>query len=146
MPTPVAQNFSNHARLDPPFHFVALPGTLVLLVLSIMNLIRQGFTIPAVWLLIASILFILLAFKARSYALKAQDRVIRLEERRRLERLLPAAQQPDIPKLTEGQLIALRFASDSEIPSLTASAVSQNLTPKAIKQAITSWRADHFRI
>ncbi len=145
MPT-AAQNFANHTRLDPLFHFVVLPGTLVLLVLSIVNLIRQGFTITGLWLLAASLIFVLLAFKARTYALKAQDRIIRLEERLRLQRILPDTQHSDIAKLTEGQLIALRFASDAELPLLTSKAVSENLTPGAIKKAIKSWRADYFRI
>lgn len=140
------QNLSNHTRFDPPYHFFLLPGVLALLVISIWNLFRNGFTLTSIWLVVASVLIFVIAAKVRFYALKAQDRVIRLEERLRLQRLLPATQHGEISKLTEGQLIALRFASDAELPTLTTSAVSQDLKPAAIKKAITNWRADHFRI
>lgn len=146
MPTSVEQNLSNHTRLDPPYHFFLLPGILLLLVISIWNMVRNGFNLGSLWLLIASILLVILGLKARAYALKAQDRVIRLEERLRLHRLLPATQHSDIYKLTEAQLIALRFASDSELPALASSAASQGLAPGDIKKAVASWRADNFRI
>jgi Family of unknown function (DUF6526) len=143
---PAEQNYSNHTRFDPPYHFFLLPGILILLGLAIWNVVRHGFHIESLWLLIASLLFAVIGFKVRTYALKAQDRVIRLEERLRLHQLLPAAQHMDIYKLTEGQLIALRFCSDAELPALASRAASQGLGAGDIKKAISGWRADNFRI
>ena len=83
----------------------------------------------------------------RLFPLKAQDRVIRLEERLRLARLLPADLAPRIEEIAPRQLIALRFASDAEVPALVREVLAGTLTePKAIKQRIAHWRADHFRV
>ncbi len=86
------QSYANHARLDPGFHFVLLPLTFVAVILSIISLVRHPGLDTTLWLLLAIALF-LTAGKARGYALKAQDRVIRLEERLRLSMLLPEADQ-----------------------------------------------------
>lgn len=146
MLTAVEQNYSNHTRLDPLYHFFLLPGILVLFVISIVNVVRHGLHLESLWLLLASVLLVVLGLKVRSYALKAQDRVIRLEERLRLLRLLSTDQHPNVDRLTEGQLIALRFCSDQELPGLASRAASQGLAPVDIKKAITAWRADDFRI
>lgn len=87
-----------------------------------------------------------LAFKARSYPLKAQDRVIRLEERLRLAMVLPDRLRGRIGELSESQLIALRFAPDSELETLVDRVLAGNLDSKQIKESIQNWRADYFRI
>jgi Family of unknown function (DUF6526) len=139
------QNLANHTRWDPPFHFVLLPLLLLILVLSVVIIIRYP-GLQSLWMLLASLALVLATLKARTYPLKAQDRLIRLEERLRLLRLVPESQQTLIPRLTEAQLVALRFASDGELPALAEAAASKQLPPKQIKQSIQSWRADLFRI
>jgi hypothetical protein len=139
------QSYANHARLDPPFHFFLAPLLIIAVILSIMSLVRHHDLDSTLWLLLAIGLF-LTAGKARSYALKAQDRIIRLEERLRLSLLLTDAARPRIAELTEPQLIGLRFASDAELPALAMRALNENLTKKQIKMAIQSWRPDTFRV
>jgi Family of unknown function (DUF6526) len=139
------QSFANHSRLDPGFHFVLIPLVFVAVILSIISLVRHPGLDSTLWLVLA-IALLLTAGKARSNALKAQDRVIRLEERLRLAMLLPEAARPRITELTEQQLIALRFASDAELPTLAILALNEGLTKKQIKTSIQSWRADNFRV
>jgi hypothetical protein len=145
MASATTQSFANHARLDPPFHFVLAPIGLAAIILSIFLLVRQPGIGSILGVLLSVGLFMLTA-KARSYALKVQDRVIRLEERLRLSMLLPEATRPRIVELTEPQLIALRFASDAEAPALAMRALNEGLTKKQIKTSIQSWRADYFRV
>ena len=85
-------------------------------------------------------------FKLRSYPLKVQDRVIRLEERIRLQALAPAEWHAQIYRLSEDQLIALRFAADDEVVELAKQALEENLTRKQIKERIKSWRPDEWRV
>ena len=139
------QSYANHTRLDPGFHFVLLPLIFVALILSIISLVQHPGLHSALWLVLAIALFFA-AGKSRGYALKVQDRVIRLEERLRLSMLLPEAARPRIGELTEPQLIALRFASDAELPALAMRALNEGLTSKQIKTSIQSWRADNFRV
>ena len=139
------QSYANHARTDPPFHFFLAPLLIVAVILSIISLVRHPGLDSILWMLLTVALF-LTAERARSYALKAQDRVIRLEERLRLSMLLPEADRARIPELTESQLIALRFASDAELPRLAKRALDEGLTSKQIKTAIESWRPDYFRV
>jgi len=140
-----AQSLANHTRYDPAFHFFLLPLGLVAIILSVVRIIHRP-TLVSTLLLILAFGFVMIAFKARGYALKAQDRVIRLEERLRLAMLMPEAGRARIGELTESQLIALRFASDAELPGLAMRALNEGLTSKQIKSAIVSWRGDHFRI
>jgi Family of unknown function (DUF6526) len=139
------QSYANHARLDPPFHFFLAPLLIIAVILSIVSLVRHPSLDSTLWTLLAIGLFFT-AGKARSYALKAQDRVIRLEEQLRLSKLLPEAAKPRITELTEPQLIGLRFASDAELPALAMRALNEGLTKKQIKMAVQSWRADTFRV
>jgi hypothetical protein len=139
------QSYANHGRLDPGFHFVLIPLVFVAIILCVISLVQHPGLHSTLWLVL-SIALLLTAGKARSYALKVQDRVIRLEERLRLSMLLPEAARPRIAELTEPQLIALRFASDAELPGLAMRAVNEGLTNKQIKTSIQSWRADTFRV
>ncbi len=141
----VPQTKGNHARLDPLFHFFLLPALLLLLIWAIAHLIRHpGF--EALGILGIVVVLWVIAFKARTYSLKVQDRVIRLEERLRFAMLLPDPLRARIPELSESQLIALRFASDAETPALVERTLNENLGRKQIKDAIGDWRPDYWRV
>lgn len=145
---PAPQNFKNHTRFDPMFHFFLLPVLLLNIIFSIYIAIHHW---PEnvhlhLWWIVMSLAFFVLAGVARSSAVRAQNRIIRLEERLRLMALLPAEDHKYIPELTTRQLIALRFACDKELPDLVRKTLSQRLEPKAIKQNIGDWRADHERV
>jgi hypothetical protein len=140
------QTFGNHVRFHPPFHFFLIPGSLVLLVLTIVNVVRHYHRLDAWILLLIGMLFPLAVLLTRTNPLRAQDRLIRLEERLRLQALLSAELSSRIPELTESQLIALRFASDGELPGLVAKVVASKMPAKDIKKAIVTWRADTFRV
>jgi Family of unknown function (DUF6526) len=146
MPTP--QNLKNHTRWDPPFHFFVLPMLLLNVIFSIYATIRHW---PShlhlhIWWVLMSLVLFVLAGTARGAALRAQNRIIRLEERLRLAALLPVTDRPHIDELSIKQLIALRFASDAELPALVHKTLTQNLEPKAIKESITTWRPDYDRV
>ena len=138
------QTLANHARYDPLFHFFALPVFGITWILSIVMLVHHpGF--HSAWLVVLATAGVIVVVKARAFPLKVQDRVIRLEERLRLMSLLPEAQRPLIGKLTEDQLIGLRFASDEEVAALAQRAVTENLSRSDIKKAIRNWRPDYWR-
>ncbi len=139
------QNYKNHTRLDPVFHYVLIVIFLLNLILCVVNFDRDRSWFNG-WLIVVAVGLFLLLAKTRSYPLKVQDRVIRLEERLRLALLLPEALRPRIPELSERQLVALRFASDEEVPVLAAQGLNEGLTSKQIKQRILHWRADYFRV
>ncbi len=144
------QNLQNHAKFDPPFHFFLAPVALLILVAAVIKAIHNGFDgdhiVYSIELILGGLWALVLTFKVRLYSLKVQDRVIRLEERVRLEKLLPENLKSRIYELTEQQLIALRFASDGELPTLVEKTLAGNLKPKEIKQAIQSWRPDYWRV
>src|ERR1700733_2534540 len=130
-----AQSLKNHAKFDPSFHFFLAPVALVILIATIVQMVRQPGWYSAAHILVA--LWALVAvFKIRVYALKVQDRVIRLEERVRLKELAPASLQGRIGDLTEDQLIGLRFASDGEVADLAQRALAGNWNRKQVKEAI----------
>jgi len=146
------QTLANHTRWDPPYHFYVVPIFGLALILTLIHFfahITHGDIhdhIHAVLLILLAVAFLIWLVKTRFYALKVQDRVIRLEERLRLTQLLPDPLRSRIPELTEGQLVALRFASDAEIPKLVERTLKENLSSADIKKAIQTWRPDYWRV
>ncbi len=138
------QNFKNHAKMVPGYHYIMLTAILIFLIGSINYLVQSSADnkyLGAMLILLSAIL-VLLAWYTRGFALKAQDRAIRAEENFRYY----IATGKVFPKeLRIGQMIALRFASDEEFVALTAKAVAENLSNKEIKELIKNWKADHYR-
>lgn len=145
MAEPRPQNLANHVRIDPPFHYFVLPTLAITWIVSVVFLVRHpGFV--HFWIVVFNTAIIVAVIRCRQYALKVQDRVIRLEERERLATLLPDSLRSQIAKLTEAQLIGLRFASDEEIPALVQRTLSENLSQKDIKKSVKNWRPDDWRV
>ena len=147
---PEAQNFKNHVRRDVPFLVTVLTllaNVIVTIVTCITNAIHHGTHHLAlhIWLVIVSLALLVLAVSTRERDLRVQNRVIRLEERLRYATLLPPAQVAASANLTMKQIVALRFASDAELPALLARTLAENLEPKQIKQSIVTWRPDSYR-
>jgi hypothetical protein len=142
------QSFKNHARFDPPFHFFILPLLLLNLIFAIYTTVHYWprHMYHYLWWIVISIVLFVMAGIFRGYALKNQDRLIRLEEQLRLADLLNEDQLGLIDALTVDQFIGLRFASDAEVAALAQRAVTENLDRKQIKQAIINWRPDNQRI
>jgi membrane protease YdiL (CAAX protease family) len=139
------QNFNNHAQMVPGFHYLTFGGIIALLGGSINYLLKSSAENKylAALLVLTSVVFILIAWFTRTFALKAQDRAIRAEENLRhyvlTGKLLPTS-------LTVGQIVALRFAPDAEFPALVEKAAANNLSGKEIKQSIQNWKADFYRV
>jgi hypothetical protein len=140
------QNFANHTKYVPPFHFFVLPMLLINFGIQLYWWIKLGF-VPVHFIPVLVSAALLTGFvTVRLMALSVQDRVIRLEERLRFARLLPADLQPRIGEFTAGQLVALRFASDAELPALARKVLDEKLTErKAIKQLVKNWKPDYHR-
>ena len=138
------QNFKNHARLVPLYHFVTFTLLVVILIGAIVNLANSAKeNVYSASLLVAlTIATILIALFARTFALKAQDRAIRAEEN---FRHFVATGQPLDNRLRMGQIIALRFAGDDEFVALAKKAISENMSAKDIKMAIQNWKGDYHR-
>ena len=140
------QSFANHTRYIPVWHFFALP----ILIGNIFALAAIFASDPSLWRgwnVIVAVALVLAVFTSRWMPLRAQDRIICLEESIRLQRVLPADLRARIPELRRRHLIALRFAPDEELPDLTRRVLQGELkTPSEIKRAIASWRADHLRV
>ena len=145
MPQP-PQTIKNHTRLLPPFHFFVLP----VLLINLINTIRHAYLSPtrsSGWSVVVAAALLTLAVLARNMALTAQNRIIRLEMRHRLKDVLPSDLHNRIGELTPQQLIALRFASDEELPALVREVLAGNLiTQKAIKERVKNWQGDHLRV
>ena len=141
-----SQTYASHTRWHPPFHFFVIPVMLINFVWSIVEFVKdpgwnQG------WWIVVSIALVVLTFLCRTNALKVQDRIIRLEERLRYRQLLPADLAQQAGLLSEGQIIALRFASDEELERLVREVLGGRLTKSAeIKKSIKNWRGDTFRV
>lgn len=139
------QNYENHAKFIPVFHYIALPLLLVNFFGALFRVTQEisFYTFNGVGLAIS---LIVVAVFTRLFALKAQDRVIRLEEQIRMQTFLPDALKAQVGRLTMGQIVALRFASDEELVDLTQDALNQNTSPNALKQAVKNWRPDYDRV
>ncbi len=141
------QHFGNHARYVPLFHFVTLPLILAAVIGSFVNMLQRWsdphMHLTVVVLFVLSLCAGLLAWYARSFALRAQDRAIRAEEQ--LRYFLLTGKRLDV-RLRLSQWIALRFADDEEFLELVQRAASEQLDAKQIKQAIRKWRADWNRV
>lgn len=144
--TSETQNFSNHKRNFPLFHFIASPLLAIYLVYTIYALVRAPSLATVMGVVLAAGVTAML-FASRLMALTVQDRVIRLEMTMRLQRVLgPAAAADALARLPLGRLIALRFASDAELQGLIARVLSQELsTNLQVKQAIREWQPDLLR-
>jgi len=140
------QTYKSHTRLLPAFHFFVIP----VLLGNVLVAIRHVWRLPTLgmgWQLVVALALLTLAFLSRTQALTVQDRLIRLEMRLRLRDVLPPELQPKIPALTHRQLIALRFASDDELPVLVREIGDGRLqTSKDIKMRVKNWQADWLRV
>lgn len=139
------QTFKNHARFLPPFHFFVVP----VLLINFLNSIRHIYLAPSRstgWAAVVAAALLMLALLARIMAVTVQDRVIRLEMRLRLKDTLPWDLQGRVNELTRQQLVALRFASDDEMPALVRETLAGTLTSqKAIKERVKNWQGDYLR-
>src|ERR1700691_1175593 len=139
------QNFQNHAKLVPAFHFFVLRVLLFNVGCAIFRVAypRSGGSVEN---LVVALALLLPALYGRMFALAVQDRLIRLEMQPRLQGVLPVNLRPRIPEFTVNQLVALRFASDAELPGLAGKVLVENLQDrKTIKRMIQNWQPDNLR-
>ena len=140
-----AQNFENHNRVVPAYHMYVFGVFLINLVWRLV-LLKDGITFASIMNVLLAVAFVLVFFYARTFPLTVQDRIIRLEMRLRLERLLPPDLRARIPEFTVPQLIALRFAGDDELPALARQVLDEKLNDrKTIKRRVKNWQADFLR-
>jgi len=140
------QTYANHTRWHPLFHFFLVPVMLINFIWAVVVCYMlpgwdQG------WWVLVSLALVVMMFMIRTNSLKVQDRLIRLEEQLRCQRILPTDLAQRASAIRVGQFIALRFAPDEELEALESEVVEGRLTkPAKIKQAIKNWRADTFRV
>jgi hypothetical protein len=139
------QTYASHRRYDPSYHIFTFGVLAISLLLTVWRTVRSPSFENAWWMAVAAAALVL-CIKVRSYALKVQDRIIRLEERLRLEKLLPEPLRERIPELSERQLVGLRFASDGEVAELVAQALDERISGEEIKKRIRVWRPDTLRV
>ena len=140
------QTYANHVRLHPPFHLFLLPASAIALILGIVNIVRHYDTLESWIVLLLCLMAPVAVLLTRINPLRVQDRLIRLEERLRLAGLLNEPLRSRIGELNESQLVALRFASDAELPGLVQKVLAARMPGRDIKKAIVTWRADTFRV
>ena len=139
------QNYSNHTHWTPAYHFITVPLYLFYLAWAVRRVLANP-NADTWFALLGAVALMFVGAVSRMQALKVQDRVIRLEERLRLAQILPPDLQPHIGTLRARHLIALRFASDEEVPGLVREIVANpSMTSREIKQRVRKWRADWFR-
>ncbi len=140
------QNFANHTKIFPPFHLFVLPILIANFIWSILRLRALNYSPYAFFSVLVALALVVGFTSARIFALTAQDRVIRLEERLRYQRLLPSDLQPRIDEFTVAQLVSLRFASDAELPTLARKVLDEKMdNRKAIKRLVKNWKPDYLR-
>ena len=139
------QTFATHVRFDPLYHYFALPVFGISVIGAIVRFILHP-GLHTGWLFVVSVAAVIAVFKLRTYSLKNQDRIIRLEERLRLATLLSDPLRGRILELSETQLIGLRFAGDAEVPGLVERALGEKLSREDIKKSVKIWRPDYWRV
>lgn len=143
------QVYANHRRFDPWYHFFAVPVVAISFFVALWGFVKSlsgGFSAWAAWNVIVWAAAVALTLIVRTYPLKIQDRIIRLEERLRLATLLDGPLKARISDLEERQFIGLRFAPDAEVPALVKAALDEKLSGEEIKKRIQGWRPDTFRV
>jgi len=140
------QNFANHGKVFPPFHFFVMPVMAMNLIWSLYQLKVMEFSWAGIERVLVALGLAVGFLSARVMTLKVQDRVIRLEERLRYERILPADLKARIGEFTVAQLVSLRFASDAELPALARKVLDEKMSERnAIKQMVKTWKPDYWR-
>ena len=143
------QVFANHRRWDPWYHFFVTPVVLVSFFVALWGFIKSlsaGFSAGAAWNVVVWAAVVAVVLILRTYPLRVQDRIVRLEERLRLATLLDGPLKARIPELDERQLVGLRFAADAEVPALVKAALDEKLSGEEIKKRVQNWRPDTFRV
>ena len=140
------QTFANHTRWQPPIHFFVLPVMLINVIWTVIVFVKDP-NRNSGWAIVVSLALLVLVFFVRLNPLKAQDRIIRLEEKLRYQQVLSPAVCQQTSALSPGQIIALRFAGDDELEELVGAVLAGKLTKNSeIKRAIKHWRGDTFRV
>lgn len=140
------QTYESHTRWHTPYHFILAPVLLTNVVIAVVQLVRYP-DLDRGWWLVVSLALVVLGALVRTYPLKAQDRIIRLEESLRYYQLLPEELAARAASLTPAQTVALRFASDEELEGLVREVLAGRLTkPDEIKRAVKHWRPDTLRV
>lgn len=141
------QSYKNHRRLNPVHHFILTPITLVIFVWSIINAFQDDQSLAhKIYFTLTATILLILGLLSRSYGLRNQDRIIRVEMRLRYFELTGTSFSTKEKQLRLGQIIALRFASDDELLGLMDRTIGENLSGTDIKKAIKNWQADNMRV
>jgi len=141
-----SQTYATHRRFHAWFHFIGVPILSINILVKLVQAVRFP-SLGAAWDVVVAIALVIAIVLARSYALTVQNRVIRLEERMRLQRCLPEDLRARIDELKTSQLVALRFCSDEELPEIMREVLSGELRERNdIKKRIRNWRPDWLRV